>query len=512
MNTIPPVAPTPQPSDPLQSGAAASSDSAPSSANSQNFATTLHEAGGKPGHKTSAAKAAPSHANGRDSPAVGNQLPPPQTPLPVSTAPPAAIQTDAVVQSDAKAASNGPPAIAALRTQDDTPAQEPEPAPVPGRVADDASAGSSPPPAVALPDTGISSAATALTSAGPTAAASPAPVPVLPSTVISKNPAAAVGVNAAESRPAAMVNGIRDSEKIDQTGAASGGTAGTARQATSAPTPADDVNSQAALAAAATGVNPAAQSDSSNKDKAITADSDAPATGAAPVAPAIAATAQTVAANDAKTAVAAVAVTAAAIAQLRLSDTRETAGEDKNSRAAATDSSTSGTAATSNDGSAGAAQLLSAVNSTAAPTPLPNLKVAAGVDSAEFGQGVADRVSFMLGSNLTSAKLQVNPPSLGPIEVRIALQAGHAQVWLTSHSAVTRDALESSSPKLREMLGAQGFGQVSVDISQRSFQERTPQPQTYDAMPLADRGEAISSAQPAASIARSASGFLDAYA
>ena len=47
---------------------------------------------------------------------------------------------------------------------------------------------------------------------------------------------------------------------------------------------------------------------------------------------------------------------------------------------------------------------------------------------------------------------------------------------MTSHSAVTRDALESSSPKLREMLGAQGFGQVSVDISQRSFQERSALP------------------------------------
>ena len=142
---------------------------------------------------------------------------------------------------------------------------------------------------------------------------------------------------------------------------------------------------------------------------------------------------------------------------------------------------------------------------------MPTFKVAAGVDTADFGQGVADRVSVMMDSNLTSAKLQVNPPALGPIEVRIALQAGHAQVWLSSHSALTRDALESSSPKLREMLGSQGFAQVSVDISQRSFQERSPQSQGYEgASSIGSTAAGVS--QAAIAVARSASGLLDAYA
>jgi flagellar hook-length control protein FliK len=163
-----------------------------------------------------------------------------------------------------------------------------------------------------------------------------------------------------------------------------------------------------------------------------------------------------------------------------------------------------------NDGGAGAAQLLSASSVSTDTSSTPTLKVSPGVDTAQFGQGVADRVSVMMDNNLTSAKLQVNPPSLGPIEVRIALQAGHAQVWFTSHSAVTRDALESSTPKLREMLGAQGFGQVSVDISQRSFQERSPQPKGYAAVPEID-SESTVEVQSAA-VSRAASGLLDAYA
>ena len=143
---------------------------------------------------------------------------------------------------------------------------------------------------------------------------------------------------------------------------------------------------------------------------------------------------------------------------------------------------------------------------------VPTLKVAAGVDTAEFGQGVADRVSYMVDNNLNGAKLQVNPPQLGPIEVRIAVQGDHAQVWLTSHSAVTRDALESSSPKLREMLGSQGFGQVSVDISQRSFQERPSQAQTYDWTPSAERGASAAQTSAAAPLSRISSGAVDAYA
>jgi flagellar hook-length control protein FliK len=168
---------------------------------------------------------------------------------------------------------------------------------------------------------------------------------------------------------------------------------------------------------------------------------------------------------------------------------------------------------TSGNAAAGAAQLSTNTLGQADAAPTPTLKVAAGMDTPEFGQGLADRVSWMVGNNLNGAKLQVNPPQLGPIEVRIAVQGSHAQVWLTSHSAVTRDALESSSPKLREMLGAQGFGQVSVDISQRSYQERSSQPQPYDWTPSASRSPAAAAVQSTASLPpRTASGALDAYA
>lgn len=166
------------------------------------------------------------------------------------------------------------------------------------------------------------------------------------------------------------------------------------------------------------------------------------------------------------------------------------------------------------DAAAGMSQL--GPSSGTAPVdapPTPTLRVAANLDSADFPQDLAARVSWMVDNNVNGAKLQVNPPQLGPIELRILVTGDHAQVWMSAHSAVTRDALESSSPTLREMLGTQGFSQVSVDISQRSFQERPAYSPPYEQTSTAGRSGAAAAATVAAnSTARSSLGAVDAYA
>jgi flagellar hook-length control protein FliK len=174
----------------------------------------------------------------------------------------------------------------------------------------------------------------------------------------------------------------------------------------------------------------------------------------------------------------------------------------------------------STPGTAGDAAALSLVGANspaggpAAPMPTPTFTVHASVDSADFAQGLSDRVSWMVGNGVNSAKLQLNPAQLGPIELNIVVQGDHAQVSMITHSAVTRDALESSSPHLKDMLGAQGFGQVSVDISQRSFQDRSNYTPQYGREASGDRGAAATAAvtASAATASRSSSGALDAYA
>ncbi len=171
---------------------------------------------------------------------------------------------------------------------------------------------------------------------------------------------------------------------------------------------------------------------------------------------------------------------------------------------------------TNGDAAAGLSLLssTSAVGGSVAASATPTLQVHASVGSDEFSQGLSDRVSWMVNSGVNNAKLQVNPPQLGPIELSISVQGNQAQVSMTTHSAVTRDALEASSPQLREMLGAQGFGQVSVDISQRSFQDRSAYAAPYEWASSGDRSAAATPAVAATTVStpRSSLGALDAYA
>jgi flagellar hook-length control protein FliK len=271
-------------------------------------------------------------------------------------------------------------------------------------------------------------------------------------------------------------------------------------------TTATDTTAQTVAAAAAQAVTGTDSNDPASQDQLATPDiGPNPAVAAPTILPPVAAAA----AGSPAAATSAVSTALANARTINALANVNTAIGDKTSRDGNSDAPMS---SVSSDGTVGAAQLLT-TNTTTDASTTTTFKVAAPVETAEFSQGVADRVSFMVDGNISSAKLQVNPPALGPIEVRIALQGSHAQVSFTSHSALTRDALESSAPKLREMLGSQGFGQVSVDVSHGSFQDRSAQSSPYQSSAVNARDSSLDAAQPVArSGARTAAGVLDAYA
>ncbi len=178
--------------------------------------------------------------------------------------------------------------------------------------------------------------------------------------------------------------------------------------------------------------------------------------------------------------------------------------------AAASTAGPNGTDAGSAVAAASANQAAAATNASGSSSLA---KIEAGINTPEFSQALADRVSYMAGNNLNGATLQVTPPQLGPIELRVSVENGHAQVWLSAHSPATLDALQSSTPKLREMLSSQGFAQVSVDVSQRSFQDRSAYPQNSQWTPTPDRDAAPAAAPISAGASpRAALGVVDAYA
>jgi flagellar hook-length control protein FliK len=513
MNATPAVFQAQRSNDALQLDASASSAPQASRADGQDFAKALSDAGPKPGRKNTAGRHQDAAPSGSALPPPGNQPPPANTVNPATVAQ-APNQAGANTAAGAAGIAAGAPAVQSDAAPPDSGGQ----AVMPGKAAPAQAALNITDPATALlagpmpvgadalaPDPALTTPHDAGIHTPPTPAPTPAPTaaPTV-AAAISANPrAGALPAEAPAIRvPAAPVSAAESKAAIaaSTSGPSSPDTSTASNEANA------DAAAAAVLASAAVPAGRAPSTDSSPSDTFANPDDTAALQGTAaandsppPMLPAPVVSGHALAAPTAAAAAASAARAAVGAA--------ESAATDKHSRDNSADSSLS---AASNDGTAGAALLLTS-NAPGDSTLTPTFKVAAGVDTPYFGQGVADRVSLMVDSNLTSAKLQVNPPSLGPIEVRIALQAGHAQVWLSSHSALTRDALESSSPKLREMLGAQGFAQVSVDISQRSFQERLPQSQVYESAPSISGGTPAVS-QAAAAMSRTANGLLDAYA
>jgi flagellar hook-length control protein FliK len=527
MNAAPPVLQAQPSSGPVQPNASDPAASATPRAGSQDFAAALSDAGGKPARKNTANKHQDSSAGGSSLPPPGNQPPPVQSSLPAKSAAGAVADAPVGVKGSPGSAQGPVPNGIAAATQPDPSgtktilrAENLDAAAPPASAVPTALAASPeltvPPSLAAGVDATTPSAANA-----PTVPASGPTMPHADSTRILATPGTS---KAPTATAAAVANAAKSGVASPGTTASSNATpssadAGALNDSTlsnGAAATGSDAATQAVMAAAvAQGANAPAPDSTFTEDLAAS-DSDlpsgaaavsGPAAGAAAGAPTAGASAAALAqASAAAVSAAVTAATAASIAQA-VSTTVGSLAADKRSHANSSDSTLTGA---SNDGSVGAAQILTS-NSPSDSAPMTTFKVAAGVDTAQFGQGVADHVSLMMDGNLNSAKLQVNPPALGPIEVRIALQGGHAQVSFSSHSAVTRDALESSSEKLREMLGSQGFSSVSVDISQRSFQERSPPSQAYESAPSIGAGAPVQ-AQAPLSISRSASGLLDAYA
>ncbi|MEI6416049.1 MAG: flagellar hook-length control protein FliK, partial [Pseudomonadota bacterium] len=96
---------------------------------------------------------------------------------------------------------------------------------------------------------------------------------------------------------------------------------------------------------------------------------------------------------------------------------------------------------------------------------LPSLPTPLG--SPGWAQGVGERVQWMVGERIQQAELHINPPELGPVEIKISLQNDQAQVTFLAHHGATREALEAALPKLKEMLGQDHIQLSHAEVGQR---------------------------------------------
>ncbi|QLI80718.1 flagellar hook-length control protein FliK [Chitinibacter fontanus] len=103
---------------------------------------------------------------------------------------------------------------------------------------------------------------------------------------------------------------------------------------------------------------------------------------------------------------------------------------------------------------------------------LPTHYIETPVQDARWGEAVAQRVSMMLGKQEQQIEMQLNPPNLGPMEVRLNIGSEQASVVFTSQHAAVREALAAATPKLTALLADQGIVLHNVQVASDSLQQQ----------------------------------------
>lgn len=98
---------------------------------------------------------------------------------------------------------------------------------------------------------------------------------------------------------------------------------------------------------------------------------------------------------------------------------------------------------------------------------VPEMTIATPVQHPNWGQAVGERLVWAVRQDISQARIRLDPPHLGPLEISIDVQDDQTRVSIAAHHAVTRDTLEAELPRLRLMLADAGFASVDVNVSQQ---------------------------------------------
>lgn len=85
---------------------------------------------------------------------------------------------------------------------------------------------------------------------------------------------------------------------------------------------------------------------------------------------------------------------------------------------------------------------------------------------------LGSRLQMMVGQNVQSAEIRLDPPELGALDIKIKVTNDIASVNITSPHSQVREALETAVPRLREMFAESGLSLGDVNVRQESFAQQ----------------------------------------
>ena len=95
--------------------------------------------------------------------------------------------------------------------------------------------------------------------------------------------------------------------------------------------------------------------------------------------------------------------------------------------------------------------------------------------SPEWKNMFSERVEWIIGQKVQEATITVNPAHLGPIEVSIRVEDGKTSTAFFSQNPQVREAIESSLPKLEQMLAGSGVSLGDTQVAAEAFRDRQDQ-------------------------------------
>jgi len=91
-----------------------------------------------------------------------------------------------------------------------------------------------------------------------------------------------------------------------------------------------------------------------------------------------------------------------------------------------------------------------------------------GQDRREWGGALGARIATMVAENIQHARIQLDPPELGSLEIKLQVMHDQATVQVHAQNHQVREVLEANSHRLRDALQGQGLTLAQFDVSEQA--------------------------------------------
>lgn len=118
-----------------------------------------------------------------------------------------------------------------------------------------------------------------------------------------------------------------------------------------------------------------------------------------------------------------------------------------------------------------AAAAAAALTPSSVPAALPATVVVAppapplSPQQPDFAEALGEQIGWIVGEERSEASIELHPPELGPIRIRIAHSGEQSSLLFQATHPQTRELLVASLPQLRDLLNAQGIELARAQVT-----------------------------------------------